>query len=573
MWRNWRANPNASAARDRGEGAFAYMAVLLLVAGIVGALFLTGVGGTVAGGMQAAVCKVFHAAGLVKQCAPVAMPPSRPGRPIADPDEPTHACTIRNERRYLEETVTIPVRYVDVRTNSRGTIVLTEKVQPDGTRVWEVEDFTWGEGAVATPTIRKSTIDADAPGGPAESKGPDFGAWAGVSITNGKIYSFTNEKEARDFFNMLKDHRIGNPVKFSLRTNPLTGWAVWGAGKLPWVGDDIDRFMGGSEPDRKPSAEYLEGGLTAGFNGDLPLGDIVSAPFKGRGWLVNGQRKDTKSGNTTIYFQDRAEGELAVQIDMTSIWNRLPKGLRERASKGIDDALDAAIGAIEEQLKGEYGRDVMMSPDQRDEIKKSISANPDVGINVKGRIGVRYELTLDKNGNPVGFKKIDHKQLIFYLRGGAKKGGTVGDERVTGGGNAQWSWVANRWETEKTLDLKNPDDRQAAERFFGSNPGDFIAKSVNPFTRWSGRGGLDDYFANGGGTMARYTFDTDADSLKGTVNGERSTTTPKDDTKSKKSKRKYGLLEIGDEDETNTLASAEYYKPGQGWVKWSRCTG
>jgi hypothetical protein len=558
---------------DRGTGAVDYLAVVVVIAAILAAIAVSGIAERVADGAEAAICRILIVAGIEPNTCQ--LPPRTPGahQAISDPDEPTHSCVVRNERQYLEETVTFPVRYLDVRTNSRGTVALKRGIEPGGKQISEVEDYTWGEGAAATPSIRKSTIDSDAPTGPQETRGPDFGAWGGISITNGKVYRFDDEKEARKFRDDLQDHRIGGPVKFTLRTNPLTGWAVWLAGKLPLVGDGIDEFMGGSEPDRKPSAEYLEGGLTGGFNGDLPLGNIAAAPFKGRGWLVDGQLKDNETGETTVYFRDSAEGEAGLQFDMANVWKKLPVGFRERVARGLDDDLDAVLAVIETQLKGEFGKDVAMSPDQRDELKKALKINPDVGVNFKGRIGAQYALTQDKNGNPVKFTKTDWKQLIFYLRVGGKTGGTVRNEKLTGSGNAQWSPLAHRWETEKTLDLEDARDLQAAQDFFGKDAGDLVEKSVNPFTRWSGRGGLDEYFDQGGGTMARYTYFTDAASGKMTGNGERSTTVPKSDTKQKKTKRKYGLLEIGAEEETNDLAAAEYFKPGQGWVRWRRCAG
>jgi hypothetical protein len=556
-----RAAVNGRIPADRGAGPVEYLVVVLFIAVIVAALQLSGIGTSVAGHISAAICQVGKKGGLVERCDPPLREPGVPSQATPDPDEPTHSCVVRNERHYVEETVTFPVRYVDVRTNSRGTMVLKRKIEPDGREVWEVEDFTWGEGAVATPSIRRSTIDSDSPTGAQETRGADFGAWAGISITNGKVYRFDNERDARQFYGDLRDHRLGNPINFALRTNPLTGWAVWLAGRLPVVGDDIDEFMGGSEPDRRPSAEYLEGGLTGGFNGDIPLGNIAAAPFKGRGWLVDGQLRDNETGETTVYFRDSAEGEAGLQFDMANVWRALPAGFRERVARGIDDDLDAVIAVIETQLRGEFGNDVVISPDQRNQLKTALKINPDVGINFKGRIGVQYALTQDKNGKPIRFTKTDWKQLILYVRVGGKTTGTGGNRNLAGAGNVQWSPLAHRWETEKTLDLTDARDLQAAQSFFGADAVDLVAKSVNPFTRWSGRGGLDEYFDQGGGTMARYSYRTDADSAKVTVNGARST------------RRTYGLLEIGEDSETNDLVSAEYFKPGQGWVTWKRCTG
>ncbi|MQY03845.1 hypothetical protein [Actinomadura macrotermitis] len=517
-------------ARDRGEGPVAYLASLLFCAVLAAVLLLTGLGGDVARFTGAAICRVGQAAGLVAHCDP----PGRPGtdRTAPDPDQPVQPCLAGSESTYLEETVTIPTKRVDVRTNSRGTIQLNKRVGPDGRPVWEVVDFTWGEGGVSTPEVGKGPV-----------KG---GVWGGLMMTNGKVYGgFTTEEEARRFFDDLKEHRIGSEVKFTLRTNPVTGGFVWLGSKLPWVGDDIDRYMGGSEPDRKPTGEYLDGGITGGLKGDVELGP-VKIPLKGRGWLISGTQHNLVNGEKTTYYTQRGEAEVAVQLDLGDIISKLPPPLRRSAQQGLEAGLDAVLNVVEGQLKSKIGNNFVLQPGQRAQIKGAVKLNPSIGLNYKHRAGTTWGVTQDKDGKVVRVTQTQNGQDVLYARvdGKLKSSNSVGDKFDATGGK-QWILFAQRTLTEKALDYSRADDRKLIDQYLLDGDTDALERA------WD----------QGAGTMGRTTYDNTGETGKAEAKG----------AAGGKPKTRWGIFEIGREDEKSILQDAQYFKPGVGWVPWKAC--
>ncbi|GAA4132915.1 hypothetical protein GCM10022416_13190 [Actinomadura keratinilytica] len=518
--------------RDAGEGPLGYVVVALLCALLAVAVALSGVSGRVVSDIAAAVCRIGEMARLVPDCRSQDRDDREQAR--RDPDEPTTGCVPSMESHYLEETVGIPVRYVDVRTNSRGTLQLVERVGPDGRRTWEIVDFTWGEGGVGTP----DGLRAGPVGG---------GVWGGLSITNGKVYGgFTDEREARRFFDDLRRHRIGDDIKFTLRTNPITGGFVWLGSRLPWIGDDIDEFMGGSEPDRAPTEEYLDGGLTGGFRADLDLNlgpAKLKLPFKGRGWLLSGTRVNNTNGQTTHYFTQRGEFEAAVQIDVSRLLRTLPASVRRQVQQGLDEGVDVLLDMIERQLRREYGNGFVLLPDQRAQMKAQIKLNPSVGFNYKHRGGTQWGVTYDRDGNIVGISQVQNGQDIVYVRADGKFAGQngIGDKgQLTAGG--QWILFAQRTVTQKNLDYSSAEDRAVIDRYLRDGDTDAVEQA------WE----------KGAGTMSRLTYDNTGDTAK--LEGRGSTP-----------RRRLGFIEIGRETERHSLQSAHYYKEGQGWVPWQRC--
>ncbi len=501
--------------------------MLLLCAAIVAAVVVGGVGGLISDGISEGICKVLRAGGMGQNC-PLDPGGNRPGKAAPDPDEPTQPCLAQSESTYLEETVTIPTRRVDGRTNSRGTVQLNKRVGPDGKPVWEVVDFTWGEVGVATPEVG---------GGPVKG-----GVWGGYTVTNGKVYGgFHDEKEARRFFEDLKEHRIGSDVKFTVRTNPVSGGLVWLGTRLPWVGDDFDRYMGGSEPDRKPTSEYLDDGLTGGVKADIELSSI-KVPLKGRGWVVTGSQNNLQNGEKTTYYTQRGEAEAGVQIDVSRLVRLLPEPARTRAKQGFADGIDAVMVLVEQEL-GKNG--LKMLPGQRAQVRAAVKLNPSIGLNYKHRGGTTWAVTQDENGNVVRLSQVQNGQDILYARvdgklkadgEGAKAQGTLGQ---------QWILFAQRTLTEKTMDASKPEEREVIERYL----------------RDGDDGAVERAWDDGLGTMGRTTYDNTGETSKLEAKGDGGG----------KPKSRWGIFEIGRETERHTLQSAEFYKPGTGWVPWAKC--
>ncbi|QKW34171.1 hypothetical protein HUT06_09165 [Actinomadura sp. NAK00032] len=495
---------------DRGASVTEYVGILALVAAVCASLLTFGVPGRTSG----AVCRALHTMHLTGACSGTATAAGKP-----DPDEPRTACSTGIETKYLEETVTIPTR-INVRTNSRNTLQLDHRVGANGKSTWEVSDFTWGEGGIASPDF--------------DFKFGKFGIWGGGQLTNGDVYSFDNEKEARKFFDDLVDHRIGNTAKFVVRTNPLTSGFSWLVGKTPVVGKYYDRWIGGSEPDRKPSADYREGGLTGGFKSELNLWK-VKMPAKARGWLIDGTRTDRKTGQRTTYYTEKGEAEAGVLVNLGDVWKRLPKGARERAAAGAADALALAMAEISKRI-GAKG--IELTPAQTEKIKAKIQLNPNAGLNFKRRAQTTWAYTEDKDGTMLSLTKTSNTQDILYFRADGKLSGGVDSEKGAVIGGKQWLLYSERTVTDKTLDYADPQDRKALEDY--GETGDDAA--------------LDRYFTGGGGRMSRLTYDVTGDTDKLDVNWG-------------------GLFEGSGEHQINTLTGAQFYKAGQGWVPWTRCLG
>jgi hypothetical protein len=527
VFRDVWTNVRPARGRDRGEGGLGYLGVMLVAAAIIVGLLGSGIGGRLGAAGWTAVCKALRAGGAADSCDPhTGMPPGAIPR---DPDEPTRGCVPRVESRYLEETLTIPTRRIDVRTNSRGTVQMIKRLGPDGRPTWEIWDFTWHEAGLATP---------ETPFGPVKA-----GAWGGVSINHGKIYGgFGDEAEARRFFTDLEQHRIGNEAKFTLRTNPITGGLVWLGTLLPWVGDDFDRFMGGSDPDRKPTGELLDGALTGGFKVDVEAGRF-KVPTKGRGWLVLGSQTNLENGETTTFFNSRAEFEVGLQFDVGDIMSKLPPAVRQRAQQGLEDGVDAVLNVIEGTLKSKHGNDFLLLPEHRAQLRSQIKLNPSIGFNYKHRGGTTWGVTTDRDGNVVRVSQTRNGQDVFYARVDAKsRSSSEGGGKTEAVVGRQWILFAQRTVTEKHMERSDPEARAVIDRYLYDRDTDAVERA------WD----------RGVGTQGRMSYDNTGDTLKAEAKGAGNT-------------RRWGVLEFGRESEDHILQSAHYFKPGQGWVAWKGC--
>ncbi|WP_131741432.1 hypothetical protein [Actinomadura roseirufa] len=526
---------------DRGASVPEYVAILALIAAVCASIFVLALPDQT----SFAICNTLQKINMMSGCARGKGPG---GTTAQDPDEPRTACTKAVDSKYLEETFTIPTPWKGKsRTNSRGTVQLVQKIGADGKVSWEVNDFTWGEAGVH--------FDFES------GKWLKFGIWGGGEFTNGNVYSFKDEAEARKFFDDLVKHRIGNTAKFVVRTNPVTGGFSWLVGKIPWVGDKYEDWMGASEPDKEPSADYHEGGPTAGAKLDLTFGKFKDTT-KTRGFIIDGTRTDHKTGERTTYYSLKGEGENSLVVDLGDVWKVLPKGTRDRVAAGAADALELFMTKADELLGGQG---VVLLPEDRAQLKAQIKVSPSFGINVKVRTATSWSTTEDKDGKPLRMTKSTTTQYVLYTRLEGKaevKGeGKVGGGKAKPGkiepvGGKQWILASRRITTDKTLDLTDPTDAQALEK--ATNHSDI--PGVDYFTRFFED--LDKYFDAGGGRQSRLVYDVTGDTGKADAKGEA------------KGKRKWGgFFESSREHEQSTLTKAEFYKPGQGWVEWKRCLG
>jgi hypothetical protein len=497
-------------AGERGAGAVDYLAVLLLIAAVAGVIAASSVPDDVQSSIAAGICKVAKAGGLSADCRAAQI--GRPPLTASDPDVPKSTCLTDISNEILEFDTSVKLKRLDVLADGGGQLTLRRYVQGDGKPdLWQIWDQSWSDGGASTPSENKLKS----------------GARALVSGANTEIYNFTDEKEARDFYKRLRDYRIGNWAKLAIRTNPITGAVTWGLGRLPWIGDDIEDFMGGREPDRKPSQEIYDGGLWAGFFNDIPLGGIPLS-IVGRDWAnaSGGVWKDYDTGDTTYYVQGTNQGMESLELDVGRMLKKLK--LDKRVPANVQKALDG----IQQELSSKMGTPVTLPPP----LRRALATDTGLGVGLRGTVSRWYGVTYDKNGRPKTFVQTDDVQGSWHLRGDVHLG--------PAGAWLQDSQGGTRWRTTKTLDLTDPKERNAFDLAVRQ------AAQQNPI---GAALALDDLFDKGLGTMAKVDYDYQVRTVSPSAN--------------------VGIAGIAFESETSSskATGAEYFKPGTGWVPWTKC--
>jgi hypothetical protein len=496
-------------ASDRGASLVEWAATLFLASLIMGALLAAGLTGTVQDRTTWAVCVLF---GTQEDCdaAKAQQPPAQ----ATDPDEPTGNCLVDVSSEYLETTVSGKYRYVDIITDGGAQLALRKYKGPDGKEIWDVWDMAWSDAGAGASLPAKY-----------QKKGMDAGAWATIAGSKAEIYRFDNEKDAREFYKQRRDHRIGNWAKLGVRTNPVLGGALNGFLHIPLVPksvrDKVDDWFGGSEADRKPDEEYHDGGVMAGFFNDISLGGLpLSVVGKDFGWASGGVWKNNRDDTTTYYFQGSDQLMESLELDVGKALKKLK--LYKKTSANVEKA----ITYIEDQLTSKFGTPITLPGP----VRRALATDTGLGIGLRGTVGRWYGITY-KDGKPIGFTQVDDVQGSWHLRGDVAAGPLSAWMQDSQGGT--------RWRTTKELDLTKPED-MAALRANLSNP-------------VAGMFGLDQYFADGGGRMSKVDYDYHVNTKNPSLN--------------------LGVAGVQFEDESaqSTATSAEYFKPGFGWVKWNRC--
>ncbi|MBC6457756.1 hypothetical protein [Actinomadura sp. HBU206391] len=495
---------------ERGAGATDYLVVLLLIAVLAGAIAVSPAAGGVRSGIEKAICRVGQAGGLQKECEPAGDKP--PPLVAVDPDMPTANCLTDIDYEYLENTTSARLKRVDILTDGGGQITLRRYVQGNGKPdLWQVWDMGWSDAGVGTPGENKFKA----------------GIWAAIAGSNTEIYNFTDEKQARDFYEQLKDYRLGNWFKLAVRTNPISG-AVVRLGS--WMfGDGVDEFWGGKEPDRKPSQEVYDGGLWFGGFNDVALGKL---PFSivGKDWgtASGGVWKDNDTGETTYYLQGSDQLMESLEIDIERALKAL--GLDKKTTANLNKAMDW----MEQQLSKQLGTPIKFP----DGLRRGLATDSGVGVGLRGTISRWYGLTVDKNGKPVSFVQLDDVQGSWHLRGDISVGPL--------GFWYQNSMDGVRWRTTKTLDLTDPKQMGALSlvlRQAGQGAGGTI---VAPFL-------LDELFDKGLGTMGKVDYDYEVTTANPNLNAG------------------IGAMSFEWEGGSSKATSAQYFKPDVGWVPWEKC--
>jgi hypothetical protein len=549
---------------DRGGGSVEYIAILLLLATLVGILVTSAVPGVIAGDINAAICRVFG--GTDCKVAPQA----------ADPYEPQQDCWTWMRDATIEGTLNVQVRYVTIRGQHRVTVTTRRVQHPDGTISYDVIVSPNWEVGVATPTANSGQMGgADSEGGASKNRRFDFGAWAALQGTVGKIYTFNasdnggDEAKTRDqamtfadklWVNQAQDDALNTtaatvPPLGALYSIPgvkdgiKKGWN-WLIGKsapvtkhLPVVGDNIERAT--QAPDRdvnRPDQDFIEGGPTAGFNGSVQIfPGKLGISTAGRGFMNLGVRINHTSDkyNKNYYFKMNGEAEVAPTLDLGS-W--VPKGQK----------FDGFISGVEKALSKTARTKVVIPP----AVRKALLADwPDVAFNVKGKATRMYMLTTDKQNNPTQLRTITETQYVFSVAGkstGTKKG-------KEGTAFAQTSIGGRKYNTQTILDLDGPEhaeNLQKTKEFLGGTGLDALTNPGKGITDFFGLSpeavAFDDYEKRNGQTYQQI-WDSDVTTYVGAANA--------------------GVVGgyLLYEPETNKLTDAQYYNPDKGWLPWTVC--
>ncbi|GAA2075578.1 hypothetical protein [Actinomadura alba] len=513
---------------DRGAAALDYLGVLALVAAVAGALFLAPIPDDIADETRNQICRVLRAGGAVDECDKARTPPVAPvvPQPVAvDPDIPTGACLTSIDNEYLEPSATLGIkRRLEAMADGGSQITVRHNKRADGSDQWQVWDMGWSDGGANASIDKIGPVEVNA------------GIWATIEGTDTEIYNFGSEKEARAFREQLRDYRIGGAngwAKVAIRTLPPSGLITRMIGGLPVIGDPFEEFMGAKEPDRKPSQEMVDGGLWAGFYNDIGLGKL---PFSivGRDWATasGGVIKDNENGDTTYYLQASNQIMESVELDFEKVLKQL------KLDRRIPADLSKAIAELQRRAVQLGGMPVTIPPN----LQRVLASDSGAGVGGRHTASRMYGYTIDKNGKPKSFSILNDNQLSWHWRGDAK----LGPDALKVAGWYQDSLGGGRWRTTKELDLTNPLDKRvfdgAVQTLAQTPNGAIDAASL-----------LDQMWDAGAGKMSRVNYDYQARTAQPSLS------TP------------LGGLAFEWERNKSNATSAEYFKPGVGWLPWKGC--
>jgi hypothetical protein len=555
--RETRGGPVGGWLSDRGTGALDYIAAIALVAAVAGVLVVSPIPSDIARRAKIEICKVVHWPRASDECETASTPVPQPV--AVDPDIPAGQCLTSIENEYLEPGATVGVakKALNVMQDGGSQVTLRKYIQPDGTPAWEVWDMGWSDaGALAGINGKKKLMNREFQG--------SAGAWATLEGTNAEIYEFTNEKEALAFQKQQRDYRIGDPAswaKVAVRTLPISGGFTRLLGGLPVVGDSIEDFMGGREPERKPDQEYYDGGLWLGaFNDVGPAG--LPASLVGRDWATasGGLWQYNKSGDKTLYFQASNQVMESVEFDLEPTLKalKLDKKVGADVVKGLQAAQGQVVAGLVAQYVKLYGKAGAAQFEQKVNAKfasalgklknvpppllRGLATDSGAGIGGRATNSVWYGFTYDKNNKLKSFTEVDDEQLSWHYRVDAGVGPV-----------SAWyqsSLTGERTRDTKTVDLTDPQQKAAFDA-------EMKKLGQGPIRMVEGFNGLKDMFDRGVGTMAKTTYDYDVQTLVPSANVDL-----------------YAVgagLSVEWEKNHSELTGGQYWKPGVGWLPWKQC--
>ncbi|MBC6457755.1 hypothetical protein [Actinomadura sp. HBU206391] len=459
-----------------------------------------------------------------------------PGQPVVL--RPENPCYGSIENDYGELTATIPVRYIDVRGGSRIGYQIRKIVKPGQPDKWQVQIYGWGELSAATPGVPETQLESDDPLGidPRKLELP-AGIWIGGNLTLGDTYEFDSEKEATGFPWEYAEKRLRQFGDAVISSHPVTGPLVGLAKHLPWVGDDIEKVLEGDPlPPRKEWS--LEAGPTGGFTGKMNILK-VGGSLGMRGWRLLGVRH-AANGESTFTVRDSGEVEPSIIIDLGTL---LPPSVRNRFNGKVNEGIDE----LEKLAAKKFGAGFRLPAKMREHLKKNW---PDLGVTAKAKGTITYQVTMDRNGDPVRFTKLVDTQLNWYGRLADKV--STKNQRKEVAGNLLVPLGGHRTIEQSTLGLNDSANLRAVQDFGLYAPLGVGAELTPAADRLRER-------FEAAGTTTRQSYDSDAGNVK--ISGNAA------------SRRGSVLGELKLEVEDNRLSGAEIWESGKGWVPWTACHG
>lgn len=402
---------------ERGEGAVAYLAAILVIAAVILAAVTGGIGGRVAQTIEAALCRVGQVAFHDKCKNP-------PGPPIPKTiTEPQLNCLVSNQQEYWDSYLQVgePIGWSGW-TVGESQLKLRHLITPDGKDLWQVWDDSF-----------------TGPGGGFGMEG--LGAFVWGIYDRSKVYQFTDEKQARAFYDYWRDRRLGGGgTKAAIRENFATRFLVDGLDHIPWLGPKIEDWTGGGDPPQKPDLEYNGVGLIGGFANDTKLGIFDQAvPVKGAAWQLNelGVLSNHTTGDTTLLYTNMTKAHEAVVLPAV-----------------VDLTLPDAVIARMWGVPVATARLIKSSA-----LAQAAQLGLHAGVGIRAVVIQQPGITFDKHGRLVGVSDLLDVQFNLITR----VGGNLGTPEFTVGG---WKYQAiphtgGRMRVQLNLDTSNEADNKA----------------------------------------------------------------------------------------------------------------
>lgn len=279
---------------DRGAGTVEYLGAILVVGAVIAALLMTAtpIGGTVAAKLCAAVGA---------SCGDDSAIDVTEAKPA-----PERACTVQTDATHLEAGVTVAF----ISLGEKGDMTVTRL--SDGT-YQVVVSGELGATAALSAGEAYGTIEIGEYG---VSAGAEAEVNAGVFAGAGVEYSFPDKASADKFTEW-----VGREVARAGATSVASG-LVPGSAPVVGIGSTVggwlwDKITGYDYQPPAPTAEYFEGGISAGGSasaGGLTAGGNASLDYQN----ALGFRYDNETGDRTIYTRVSIDGEAAVQLGFSA---------------------------------------------------------------------------------------------------------------------------------------------------------------------------------------------------------------------------------------------------------------